>query len=119
MQRAGTLLERERPPELHDEIEDILDAAGEWAAGRLPLTELMRLGTIENNGHPSPGYSRFSAIAMTPASDPRRDYLRKAIRLVVGAQTVITHQGIFSRDELHQHDHAVAFVKANGPAPWE
>jgi hypothetical protein len=105
-------------PDIAADCEDILDASLAWMNGDLPLTELMRLGTIEDHhGRPSPRYSRWVAMCTAERSDPRRRALLAALDRVVAAQGVITRAGFFTPDETHQHDAAVRFVLDR--APWE
>lgn len=105
-------------PDIAADCEDILDAAAAWMAGDLPLTELMRLGTIEDHhGRPSPRYSRWVAMCTAERSDPRRRALLAALDRVVAAQVIVTRQGVLTNDEMHQHDEAVRFVRDR--APWE
>jgi hypothetical protein len=106
------------PRHILADCEDILDAAAAWLSGTLPLTELMRLGTIEDHhGRPSPRYSRWVAMATAERSDPRRRALLAALDRVVAAQVIVTRQGVLTPDEMHQHDAAVRFVLDR--APWE
>jgi hypothetical protein len=105
-------------PDIAADCEDILDASLAWMNGELPLTELMRLGTIEDHhGRPTPRYSRWVAMCTAERSDPRRRALLAALDRVVAAQVVITRQGVLTNDEMHQHDAAVRFVLDR--APWE
>lgn len=83
-------------------VEDVLDAAAEWAAGRLPLGEFWRVGTllprrwsteavrdregrttapgVVCHGRDMGGYSRFVALNWAVKhGDPRRHALRAAI----------------------------------------
>ena len=105
--------------EYRDDINDVLDAALAWKEGTLPLNEVMHLGTIPYDGHPSCSYTRFVAVATATKGDPRRHALMDLQRLTNRRYGRETSQGFMSEYEDHQHDHAVAFVKANGPAPWE
>lgn len=118
MERAVSHLLPERLREYAPDIEDVLDAAAEWQAGRLDLNTLLHLGTIPYQGRPSPRYSRFVAVATTSPSDPRRAALLAAIERVASTQGTFTHQGFFQAFELHQHDRAAEVVRLSR-APWE
>ena len=83
-------------------IEDVLDAASEWQAGRLPWEAAAQVGTLLRGSRPSAGYSRFVAAHVTPRSDPRRaalealqDHLDRMRGLIVG------ERGTISRTELN------------------
>ncbi len=82
-------------------VEDVLDAASEWQAGRLPLGELMRIGSLTHGTRPSPGYSRFTALYTTSKSDTRRAALMAAIEEMVRREGwVSTGQGLDQQGEL-------------------
>ncbi len=99
------------------DVADILDAAHAWQAGHLDLNAVMQLGTIPYHGHPSRSYSRFVAVATTPPGDPRRAALLEILRRVNRQHGRETPHGMMSRDDDHQHDAAVQFVR--GSDPWE
>ncbi len=90
------------------DVEDILDAAREWAQGRLPWQEAARLGHIERNGKLSQSYSRFVALRSTSRDDPRRRDLIELcghIDRMLGG--VHTRHGRFTRrqmDEMEQQE---------------
>lgn len=66
------------------DIQDILDAATEWANGRMPIQTFMLFGSIENPHGRSPGvWSRFLAVRTTPRSDPRFHDLIAAISALI------------------------------------
>lgn len=96
------------------EVDDILDAAAEWQAGRMDWRAVAGLGRLEINGAPSESYSRFVAVAMTPPGDPRRAALLAFLDVLVRAEGYIaTRQGTFTRHETRMHDQAVAWVRAH------
>ncbi len=83
-------------------VEDILDAATEWQAGRLPLGELARIGSLAYGTRPSPGYSRFVAVYTTSRRDPRRAALQAAIEEMVRREGwVSTGQGLDQQGQVH------------------
>lgn len=93
-------------PWARDNIEDVLDAAAEWANGALPLPEFARIGTITYWRHgvemPSPGYTRWLAVVTAAANDPRRGHLLNAIEALLRARPDlrVDESGIWSRWDL-------------------
>lgn len=87
------------------EIADVLDAATEWAQGRLPLGEAARVGTLAyGQGRPSPAYTRCVAMLRSPPSDPRRAHLLALVETLLGITHVIrTTQGLFDPPDLSEH----------------
>lgn len=89
-------------------VADILDAAAEWAAGRLPLHALSEVGKLPawnaaGRRCESAGYGRALALMSTPPSDPRWPALRDAIEELVRRQeVVVTTQGVFEREDLYE-----------------
>lgn len=80
------------------EVEDVLDAAAEWQAGRLPTTEAAKIGGIS-----TPGYTRFKAITTTPVTDPRWSALHALVsHLDDLSGGKMTRQGRFNRFEFDQ-----------------
>lgn len=61
------------------EVNDVLDAATEWAAVRLPLEAFARIGTLARpaGGLPSAAYTRHVAARVMP-TDPRWRALMRA-----------------------------------------
>ncbi len=93
---------RELSPDEVADVEDILDAAAEWQAGRLPLGELMRIGSLTHGTRPSPGYSRFTALYTTSKSDTRRAALMAAIEELIRRDGwVSTGQGLDQQGQVH------------------
>ena len=96
-------------PDEAADVNDCLDAAAEWAAGRLPWQAAANVGTILCEGRPSSGYSRFIAFLLTPKSDPRRrclDALGTYLDTQQGLR--VTPRGTFSQrdiNELHESEH--------------
>lgn len=85
------------------DIETVLTAAGEWAAGRLPIEAFAREGTIPvtPGGTGSPGYTRYCAVCLAKG-DPRHGDLLRAIDELIRFQGYrMTNHGIFSSDDLH------------------
>lgn len=99
------------------QIDDVLEAAGEWSAKRLPIHEFSKIGGILSNGKPSAGYTRMLAFVTTPRTDPRWDDLRRAINaLLVFQGFVVTTAGVWSREDLATDN----FVVHSAPVvdPW-
>lgn len=95
-----------------DDLEDVLDAAEAWQAGRLPLSTAANLGTVpyrdrDGRPHPSPRFTRYLAMVHAAPDDPRRAALLAMIDRMIRANHIVTPFGIVSQDELHQHDQAV------------
>ena len=87
-------------PEHHAAVEDLLDSCVEWDAGRLPFTEVMKLG-----GYRSPMYTRRAAIQTTPLDDPRRASLMRLFDTIVRLQGYReTNHGLYSQHEIAEHD---------------
>jgi hypothetical protein len=89
-----------------DTVQAVLDAAQEWADGHITLNDAAHCGILDYDGHPSPRYSRLVAITTTPRTDPRWPSLYELVCTITDAQYVVTKAGLFTRDELHQHDRA-------------
>jgi hypothetical protein len=84
----------------HMTVDEVLDAAVEWEAGRLPTAQAAIVGTIERNGQPSAPYSRFIAIATTPKEDKRWQSLYNLVTHLDQLQGAVhTRQGRFYRSE--------------------
>lgn len=106
------LLPRVLTPEDRAVIEDILDMAAEWAAGRMRWQAVASAGTLDWNGAPSVAYARFVALRVTPPSDPRRESLLALIDVLVRAEGfTISSQGVYSSWELREHADAVERAK--------
>lgn len=89
-------------PEESAEINDVLDAAAEWAAGRLPWQTAAQVGTILSDGRPSAGYSRFLARFTCSPSDPRRRHLIALQDYLDAAQGLqITDKGTLTQRDLN------------------
>lgn len=85
------------------DISDVLDAAAEWDAGRLPLEVFAHTGTMARpaGGLPSAAYTRHVAVRVTSPDDPRwRSLMRALDALADFAGYIKTQHGTFSRDEL-------------------
>lgn len=85
------------------EVDDVLDAAVEWQAGRLPLIEAARVGQIVSPGTDAPSafYSRLVARFLSLGGDSRGPTMQALLEALVrfqGAQ--VTNFGIFDADEL-------------------
>jgi len=93
-----------------DSLEDVLDAAAAWDAGQLDLNTAAKTGVIEYEGRPSPRYSRFIALTITPRDDPRWHALDRLICTIVGKQMIVTTQGVYDSADLHIHDQARAWI---------
>lgn len=83
------------PWELQD-LRDVIEAAAEWAAGRLPLGEFARIGHIEWQGRPSAAYTRYLALTTVGPHSAAGQLLRRAIEALVAAdrRIRITAMGI-------------------------
>lgn len=91
---------REVTPDERQHIEDVLDAATEVAAGRLPFYEAARIGGIQ-----SPAYTRMLATVTTPKSDPRWHDLMALLDVLITSQGYkICRHGIFTETEVRIHD---------------
>ena len=89
-------------PEHHAAVEDLLDACVEWDAGRLPFTEVMKLG-----GYRSPMYTRRAAIQTTPLDDPRRASLMRLFDTLVRLQGyTATRHGCFNAQDRRELEEA-------------
>lgn len=84
-------------------VEDVLDAAVEWEAGRLPLGELWRVGTLfprpwtyrgeTCRGQDAGGYSRYKALNWARQhGDPRWRPLAAAIEAAHAAGLVAARE---------------------------
>jgi hypothetical protein len=106
---ASLLPDEGKRPLSADEVQacdDILEAAAEWRAGRLPLWEFERVGALpawEPDGRgrfESVGYGRFLALLTVAKNDPRREALMAAIdALVDGRPGYLSRQGFIGRHE--------------------
>lgn len=87
-------------------IEDVLDAAAAFAAGDLPFFEAAGIGTILNwRGEPSPPYSRYVALRITPRTDPRREALAALIDTLIAKEGWrVTRQGVYSMTEIRANE---------------
>ena len=103
-------------PDEREAMEDVLDAAVEWEAGRLPFDDAIRIGTLPNaRGNPSPEWSRALAFRMVAGSDPRKASLYRLSEN--GSRMrgkVLTAFGIFDRYELQRSDDQIRFMKNRG-----
>lgn len=103
----------QRPREVTEEqalaAEDVLDAAAEWDAGRLPLDLAKGVGGAVNlrTGLDSPGWTRALAEAYTRGTDdPRRGALLRMLDAILAhPNRVVTRQGVFHRRDIEQHSH--------------
>ncbi len=87
------------------EIEDVLDAAQDYAGGRLPANAFAAIGGMlgPRNGRPCPEYTRFVALQSTPLNDPRRADLLRAIDDVLRLQGLVilsSTAGVWSHEDL-------------------
>lgn len=96
---------RDWTPEERQAMEDVLDAAAEWRAGRLPLKEAARFGEIADRSGVTCTAARtqYRAMLATPLEDPRRPALRALLDTLVARQpgVVLTSKGVFDRDEIY------------------
>lgn len=78
------------------DLADVMDAAYEWQAGRLPLSEFARVGMIRD----SPAYTRY--LCMLRATPEHRRVLAAAIDALIAAdpRLKVTDQGVFNRWDL-------------------
>lgn len=104
---------RELSPEELDSIQDCLDAAVEWDAGRMPLNTAAHVGTVlTHDGHPSRSYSRHVASLWAwRAKDPRWKALDRMVNVLSTAMYVPTNQGLFTSADMHQHDRAIQYLR--------
>jgi hypothetical protein len=95
-------------PDEQLDVNDVLDAAQDWQAGKLPWEAAANVGTILCEGRPSSGYSRFIALLLTPKTDPRRRGLEALGRHLDTQQGLrVTPRGTFSQrdiNELHESE---------------
>lgn len=93
---------REITPEDRKEIEGVLDAASDCALGLLPLEAFAKVGTMLTPlGRVSAAYTRHVAVVATPAADPRRKALLRAIDDLLRLSGLrFTNFGCFDCDEL-------------------
>lgn len=88
-------------------MEDVLDAAQEWAEGRLPWEVAANVGAMgvvdwrDGSVRFSAGYGRYVTLVRTPRSDRRWGCLFRLVQVLVmmGGSTVTT-RGVFAADEL-------------------
>lgn len=97
-------------------IEDALDAAVDWEAGRLPFEEAIKIGTVPNaRGNPSPEWTRALAFRNVPASDPRKESLYKLSETGSRmAGKIETSHGWFTRQELNENEFNIRRLKKSG-----
>lgn len=96
---------RDLTAEDHASIADVLDAAADWRAGKLPWWEAAAVGVIPydagTGARPSPGFTRTVALLRTDRGDPRRAALRALLdELVRQSGAVVTTHGVFTRQEI-------------------
>lgn len=107
--RAGAMSARTLTPDEQDAVADVLDAAHEWRAGRLPWQAAANIGTYHN-----PERTRFLAITTTPKTDSRWHDLMALLNVLVDMSGFVrTRQGVYSTRELGEHEIPVHI------APWE
>ena len=106
-------------PEIVAECDLILEAAADWQAGILSLSEFMRLGAITDwNGRPNPKYTRWVAMCTASLLDPRRRALAAILDTVTKAQAIVTDQGVFTQDELNESNQHLIRAGLHRD-PWE
>lgn len=99
---TGTLSRRTLSPIEQDMVADTLDAAVEWKEGRMSYQDAARVA-----GEPDQ-HIRFLALTSTPRDDPRWQALRALIDVLIRASGfVVATQGIYTPQELGQHQAAV------------
>lgn len=115
---------REIPEPYREAVEDVLDAAAEWARGDLPWTVAAGIGAVDLETPAGPirrgsPYTRALAIHLTDRSDPRWRVLHEfCTHIVTMTGYTITSFGVFDAYELHQHDASARYVREHD-APWE
>lgn len=104
-------------PDETAEANDVLDAAAEWAAGRMPWEVAAQVGTIENNGRPSPSSTRFIATVLVSPLDPRRPHLKALIdHLLVMQGLTVTEGGIYTQRDLNELHDAEDYMRGRSAA---
>ncbi|MGI8406035.1 MAG: hypothetical protein ACR2OE_14955 [Thermomicrobiales bacterium] len=99
-------------PEETADVNDALDAAADWAAGRLPWELAANVGTVENNGRPSPSFTRFIATVLVSPLDPRRPHLKALIgHLLVMQGLTVTDGGIYTQRDLNELHEAEDYMR--------
>lgn len=94
---------REWSKDERDSINDVLDAAADFTAFRLPLAEALKVGALPSDDgfRSTPAFGRVRAVLAASLTDPRRRALLDLLDIVIGAQAgVATNQGYFSLDDL-------------------
>lgn len=107
--------ERVLTPDELAAIEAVLDAAA-----TADPEEAATVGALIWDGKPSPPYTRFVAVRVTPPSDPRRAALRALINRLISAHGYVrTEQGTFSPADLGEHDVPLHWRRTSDqPDPW-
>lgn len=109
--------QRDWSPDERTSIQDVLDAARDWRAGRLPLALAGAAGEIATrDGILSPaGRSQCRAVLAASPSDSRRADLLAMLTALVSRQpnVALTNRGLFSTDDLR-----AAGVTVNARDPW-
>lgn len=96
-------------------INDVLDAATEWAEGRMPFSVAASIGTIERNGKPSPAFARLLATVLTSPRDPRRRHLDDLIDYLLAVQGLTkTPHGLATQRDLTDIRDAEEIVRRTG-----
>lgn len=101
------LPKRELTDDERESIQDCLDGAYAVKNKQLTLTEFMRLGIVEYQGHPSPRYTRWLATGLGSSSDPRWQALQKILDWTVRKQHIVTPQGVYQSDQISQHAESI------------
>lgn len=93
---------RELSEEERFEVELVLEAAADWEAGLLPWQDAAKVGELRRGNRPSPGYTRFVAVHVTPRNDPRRAALQALQEHLDTMQGLrVDERGTLSQAELH------------------
>jgi hypothetical protein len=116
---ADLLPKRELTEDERQSVEDVLDAALAVKNKQMTVTDFMRLGTAVDyqdrfmpDPLPSPAYTRWLATGMGSRSDPRWQALQRILDWTVRKQHVVTHAGVMSSSEIHEHDEAIRVLRA-------
>lgn len=106
--------ERILTPDEQAQVDAVLDAAA------MEHPDADTTGSLLWDGKPSPAYTRFVAVRVTPKSDPRRAALLTLInRLITESGYVRTEQGVFTPEDLGEHDVALHWRRTSDqPDPW-
>jgi hypothetical protein len=84
------------------EVDLALEAAADWEAGLLPAHEAAKVGAMARGNRPSPAYTRFVAVQVTPRSDPRRAALQALQQHLDQLQGLtVTPTGTLTRTDLN------------------